>query len=146
MGFLVISQAPNSGAGEAAKVYQAAASMQLRWAAGVIGHIGCCGALLNLRGGLMPKYFFYLKGDSDSLEGSFGLRYFEKTESAAIYARTIAQQLQPDFPYQGFSVLATDQGGTEIARVPVAQRAVRLPRQRRPYWPAGSRPRKYGTQ
>src|SRR4051812_43269966 len=71
---------------------------------------------------LMAKCFFILKGRSGSFEASFGLAYFDaqSSETAVDRARRIAAQLREHRAYRTCSVVVMEQGGKEIARVPVA--------------------------
>jgi len=68
----------------------------------------------------VTKCFFYLKDGSDSLVEPLGLRYFD-VESAAAYAVAMARMLQAGRATQAFVVVATDQRGNEIARVPIGR-------------------------
>ena len=68
----------------------------------------------------MKKCFFYLKDGSNSFVQSLGLRYFA-IESATAYAVAIARVLQTESAAPGFVVVATDQRGNEIARVPIGR-------------------------
>ena len=68
----------------------------------------------------MTKCFFYLKDGSNSFVESLGLRYFD-SEAATVYAGAIAQTLQAGHATQAFVVVATDQGGNEIARAPIGR-------------------------
>jgi hypothetical protein len=83
----------------------------------------------------MPKCFFSLKNSSDGFEASFGLAYFDEQsiETPADQARTIARLLREDSAYWAYSVVAMEQDGHEIARVPVAAQsgAPRLPNAQR---------------
>jgi hypothetical protein len=71
----------------------------------------------------MPKCFFTLKNSSDAFEASFGLAYFDEQsiQTPIDRARLIARQLRELSAYRACSVVAMEQGGKEIARVPVAQ-------------------------
>jgi hypothetical protein len=69
----------------------------------------------------MPKCFFSLKDSSDTFEASLGLAYFDEQskETPTDYARAIAHQLQSNSAYHACFVIAMEQSGKEIARVPV---------------------------
>jgi len=68
----------------------------------------------------VTKCFFYLKDGSNSFVEPLGLRYFD-SESATVYAVAIARVLQTGCATNTFVVVATDQKGNEIARVPVGR-------------------------
>ncbi len=68
---------------------------------------------------VMKKCFFYLKDGSGGLEATFGLQYLDP-DSAAARAKEIAQALRPACGQQPLFVVATEQGGKVLARVPVA--------------------------
>jgi hypothetical protein len=75
----------------------------------------------------MPKCFFSLKDSSDAFEGSFGLAYFDERsgETPIDRARAIARQLQRYSSYGGCFVVAMEQNGREIVRVPVTAQTER---------------------
>ena len=89
--------------------------MQLIPTAGIVA----IGATRSLMGGVMTKCFFYLK-DGNSIMQSLGLRYFD-IGSAIAYAIAIARVLHADSATLAFVIVATDQRGNEIARVPIGR-------------------------
>ena len=68
----------------------------------------------------MTKCFFYLKDSSNCFVEPLGLRYFD-IETAAVYAVAIAGVLEAGRATHAFVVVATDQRGNEIARVPIGR-------------------------
>jgi len=75
----------------------------------------------------MPKCFFSLKDGSDTFERSFGLAYFDEESGEPLieHTRAIAQQLQRYAAYRGCFVVAMEQNGREIVRVPVTRQTER---------------------
>jgi hypothetical protein len=76
----------------------------------------------------MAKCFFYLKDASGAVERSLGLMHFDigsSSEPVRRFALSVAQGFQPYTEYRSFFVVALEQSGKEIVRVPVAKTTVR---------------------
>jgi hypothetical protein len=66
----------------------------------------------------MARYFFHVS-DSDTFKDVVGRR-FSDPEDAKAHAAVVAKELaQDNINWRGYSVVVTDEHGTEIARVPI---------------------------